>query len=194
MNQELIRQIVTFIAGILYIVAVVPYFISIHKKEIKPHPISWLLWTIIGGVNLIFYRQTGAIYSQIIAYASFFIPLTIFSVSLRSWNKSFSKLDYFCLFISIFSLIVGIIYKNPLIGLTLNIVLADFIAFLPTIIKTYKNPESENRSTWFITIIANILTLSVINNWTFAIVLLPLYTLFMNTIVWLETYRRKYIQ
>jgi nucleoside permease NupC len=187
-------QFITIIAGILYVVAIIPYLISLHRKEIRPHPISWLLWTIIGVVNLVFYRQTGATYAQLIAYMSFFLPLIILIFSLRTWQGAFSKTDYFCLCTSLVALIIGIFYNQPILGLALNILLSDFIAFIPTIIKTYKDPKSENISTWLITVIANILTIAVINKWTFAIALLPVYTFIMNGVVLIFSLRRKKLE
>ena len=117
-------------------------------------------------------------------------PFTIFLFSFRAWKEGFSKVDYFCLGVSLLALILGLIYKNPILGLTLNILLSDFIAFIPTIIKTYKDPKSENISTWLITIVANILTIAVIQRWTFGIVLLPVYTLIMNSVVLAGALRR----
>jgi hypothetical protein len=182
-ESDLMKQMLTFIAGILYVGAVIPYFIALYKKEIRPHPVSWLLWSIIGVVNLVFYTQTGATYSQIIAYMSFFLPFLIFLFSAKAWKGGFSLIDYCCLSVSLIALIFGFVYDNPVLGLTLNILLSDFVAFIPTILKTYKDPKSETASTWFITIIANILTIAVINQWTFGIILLPVYTLIMNTVV-----------
>lgn len=182
MNFDLSTAI-TVVAGLLYFIAVVPYFRDLFKKVIQPHPVSWFLWSFIGFVNLVFYKDTGATYTQLIAYTSFIIPLLIFIFSFRNWKNGFTKLDLFCLAVSVCSLIVGLSYNNPVLGLTLNILVSDFLAFIPTIVKTFKKPDSESMSTWLITVIANILTIIVINKWTFGIAVLPVYTFIMNGVV-----------
>ncbi len=190
MTSDLYRQLATVTAGLLYVIGVVPYLFALHQKKIKPHPISWLLWSIIGFVSFIFYPQTGATYTQLIAYTSFFLPLLIFIFSVREWEGSFSRVDYFCLGVSLLALAVGLLYKNPALGLSLNLLISDVVASIPTVIKTFKDPKSERPAAWLISVIANILTISVINKWTFAIVLFPVETFVINSTVLVGSLRK----
>ncbi len=60
--------------------------------------------------------------------------------------------------------------------------MADGLAGLPTIVKSYKNPETENYKVFFFGGISAIITLFTINTWNLAHFGFPLYILLINAI------------
>jgi hypothetical protein len=84
-----------------------------------------------------------------------------------------------------------IVFHNASFSLTLNI-LGDIFAYLPTLAKTYKDPESENILPWSLFAVGSGLTvISAIPNFTYAIAVYPAYLAVSDiTMALLVTFRR----
>jgi len=175
MNLD-IHQALGIISGLIAFFALVPYFISVIKNKSRPHPISWAMWALMGVISLGTYWGTGARDTIYIAFVNFLNPLivTFLSIKYWDWKKHFSRLEYTCFVLSIVSVVIWLCFQNPTAALTFNLI-ADLIAAIPTLIKTYKNPSSEDTKTWLLFVIANFLSLVAIQQWTYGIALLPAY-------------------
>ena len=89
-----------------------------------------------------------------------------------------------------FSLILYILTHNLGISI-LFAILSDFLAYIPTMLKTYKFPETENSSIFAGGIINNILALLITKNWIFAIYAFPVYLVLANLIEVYFIYHKK---
>ena len=138
------------------------------------------------------YQATGATTTLPLAVASIITSLTVAILSLKywDWEKRFAVFEYTCLVISVISIIIWVVLKNPALALSFNF-LADFIAFLPTIKKVYLDPRSEDATTWAIIVIADILSLFAITEWSYDIALLPVYFFSVSTTIMLLSLRKK---
>jgi hypothetical protein len=169
-----VYRLLGLFSGILSVCAYVPYVVSTISKKTKPHPFSWLLWGILGGVSLITYFGVGARDTLPLAIVSFVGPSILFLLSIKYWSGSFSRFDYMCLTFSLIAIAVYIIFHAAAIALTINLA-GDFLAALPTIKKTYHDSSSENFSTWFLFALSAIVSLFAISKWSYGIVIFPLY-------------------
>lgn len=169
-----IYVILGIISPLICALGYIPYIISIFKNETKPHPFSWFLWAVLGFVTLITYIGVGAHETIPLAVLNFIGPLFIFFFTIKYWKGKFPHFDYFCLAFSLIAIIVYIIFHTAAIALTINLI-GDLFAALPTIRKTYKDPSSENLSTWFLFAIGAIISLAAIRSFTYGIAILPLY-------------------
>ncbi len=167
-------SILGIVSAVIALSAIIPYIVSIVGNKTEPHPISWCLWALIGAVTLITYWASGARDTLWLAVVNLLGPLTIAILSFKYWDGTIRKFDYLCMGISIAALIVWIVSGNPVWGLTLNIV-ADCFAALPTIVKTYRQPESEDIKAWIVYLIAYLLGLVAAGKWIYGIIVFPLY-------------------
>lgn len=161
-------------SAVIALSAIIPYIISIVENKTEPHPISWCLWAVIGLVTLVTYWATGARDTIWLAVVNLVGPLTIAILSFKYWDGKIKRFDYVCLGISVTALLVWIFSGKASWGLTLNIV-ADCFAALPTIIKTYQNPESEDLKAWSIYLTAYLLGIAAAGKWVYGIIIFPLY-------------------
>lgn len=121
------------------------YIKNTLKWITKPNKVSWSIFTIAPFITV-----TATIYSEwfvwsvIPVFMAWFIPLLILISSLFNKNSYWKlwKLDYWCFFFAILSLILWYITNNPLIAIIFS-VLADLLWYIPTMIKVYKYPETE---------------------------------------------------
>jgi hypothetical protein len=90
----------------------------------------------------------------------------------------------------------GIVRQSPTSNdpwlTTIFATLADMIIGLPTILKSYKDPENEKSNAWLISLFSWSLTLSISFNHDFMYAIFPIYVwLYCVTIVYLTYFRKK---
>ncbi len=149
------------------------------KGKTRPHPFSWFVWALLGGIVLFFYHALGARETLPLAVLNFFGPTVIFILSVRRWEGSFPRFDYICLALSLVSVVFYLVYHDAGISLTIALV-ADLFAFLPTFRKSYLDPASENVYTWSLFFIGDSLSLFAVATWTYGIAVFPVYMTVMN--------------
>ncbi|HPS21529.1 MAG TPA: hypothetical protein PLO44_01855 [Candidatus Paceibacterota bacterium] len=174
---------IIFIGVVLNLFFTILYVRSIFKNKTKPNPISWFVWTLAPAVGVFLQIKAGANLSVLGTFMAGFGPFLVLTISLIFKKEAFWKinlLDIVCCSFAIFSLILYIITHKLGISI-LFAVLADFLAYIPIMIKTYKFPETENTLIFLGGIINNILALLIIKNWEFAIYAFPVYLILANT-------------
>lgn len=177
-----VHYIFGIIAAILFSISYIPYIYSIIKGFTKPHPISWMLWAVIGGVTFYFSIKAGANETLPLIFLNFILPLVVGLLSLRYFTIKFSKFDYVCLLLSAVSIILYLKFRNIGFAITLN-VLSDMFAYLPTLIKTYNYPKQENLLSWILYLLGYIFGLFAISKWTYDIAIYPVYLVFFGIIM-----------
>ena len=183
---------------IIFIGVLVSFFCSIwYIKNIiygntKPNLVSWFIWMLAPFVGFFLQLKAGAGFSSLGVFMAGFGPFLVIVFSLFKKN-AFWKIQIFdviCGLISIIALILYVITNNLAISIIFAI-LSDFLAYIPTFIKSYKYPETENSSIYLGGIFNNILALLIIKNWTFTIYSFPIYLVLANLIEIYFIYRKK---
>ncbi|MEL6157719.1 MAG: hypothetical protein AAGJ95_03155 [Cyanobacteria bacterium J06554_11] len=146
------------IAGVLAFLGYFPYILSIIRKKTLPNPASWWIWTIMGGVLLASYYAAGNREAIWVPISYFIGPAVTAVLSLRYGRTEFGNFEKYCLAGAGISLTLWLISGNPLVALTISIVI-DLIAIAPTLRKTYFKPESEDPLSWSVFWLANALNL-----------------------------------
>jgi hypothetical protein len=90
--------------------------------------------------------------------------------------------------LGILGLILWQILDLPIIALICAII-ADLSFGIPTIIKTWKKPETETPFAWSMSSLSGLLSLLAIQHFVFYEIAYPLYLFIFDTIVWLLVLR-----
>lgn len=167
------------IAGALSFSAYVLYIVSMWRGECRPNRFTWLALTAIGFGVAVSYYATGARQTMWIALAYVIGPLIISILSFKYGEGGWTKLDRICLLGVAVSLLLWWIFSSPLIALVVNI-LVDFFALIPTITKSALRPRGEDRVAWLIEVLANVINLFALEQWTFSLVVYPAYLILVN--------------
>lgn len=153
------------------------YVIDTLKGNTKPNRVTWFLWFIIPAVTCAGMIAERADTTSIILTGIFgFIPIVVFLVSFIS-KKSFwaiSRFDYLCGALSLTGLIGWLLTNDGNLAIIFSI-LADFLAAMPTILKSFKAPETESWLVYLNASIAASITLLTVRNWNFASIAFPIY-------------------
>jgi hypothetical protein len=159
------------------------YFRDTLIGETKPNRVTFFLWGAAPLVSYFAQRTSGGgiqiLYTLTIALMPFAILGASFANKKAYW--AITKFDIACGVLSVVALILLLITGNGLLALILSIV-ADFSAALPTIIKSYKYPETETMIAYALEIISSTLVLLTIHHWVFIDYGFAAYILFMNVL------------
>ncbi len=115
------------------------------RGETKPNRVTWLMWSIAPLIASVAAFSDGVRWAALPVFMAGFAPLLVFFVSFMN-PKSYWKLevfDYICGTFSILALILWGITEEPLFAIIFSII-SDGFAALPTIIKSWKHPETES--------------------------------------------------
>ena len=156
------------------------------KNNYAPSVFTRIVWLLLSinsffGVLLSKSSQTSILLSAIIIIGS----LAVCIVSLWKGNKTIGKLEYFCIFLLLISLLIWIFFKAPLVNLTISL-FAHFVGGLPTYKKVWLNPKDESTAFWSLFFLSSLLSIFATDFTTAKAVIVPIYfTLFDGSLFFL---------
>lgn len=176
------HQIIGILAGVIQIAAMVPYVKDILKGETRPNIVSWALWTLIQiiGIWVLLASPEGYSWALILLTATTLNTGLVVILCLFGYgSRQFGKLELVCLVLALVAIALWITSKNAALTLIFDI-LADVVAAIPTLVKTWREPYSEAVLPWVMICFAaalGALSSTIINIENLA---LPIYLALMN--------------
>lgn len=165
----MINEKFVLLGALLNIIGSATYVINTVKGKTKPNRVTWFLWAAAPLIAFSAQLGEGVIWQAIMTFMVGFGPLLIFIASFVN-RKAFwqiTKLDITCGVISVLALVLWFITGTGTIAIVFSI-FADLIAGIPTLIKAYKEPETEHHSVFRNGAISAAITLLTIKEWTLA--------------------------
>jgi hypothetical protein len=146
------------------------------KGDVKPNRVSWFLWALAPMIAFAAEINQGVGMQSLLAFAVGFGPLCVFLSSFVNKNSfwKIGKLDWICAVFSILGILLWSLTRIGDVAIMFSI-FADGIAAVPTIIKSWKAPETESHIVFSFALINAAITLLAIKNWNFANYGFPLY-------------------
>ncbi|MDQ5883240.1 MAG: hypothetical protein QG654_152 [Patescibacteria group bacterium] len=179
---EFMKEIIAIIAACMAIIGNVPYLIDVLKKRVKPHPYTWLVWSIVSGVTFFGQVAKGAGVGAIPTAAAEIFTIIIFFFSLRYGFKKIQKRDTVFLIVALLGLIPWAMTKDPTISVII-VVSIDLIAFIPTIRKTANHPDTETPTLYGMNVARHGLSLFSLEAYNIATMLHSLTMIVINSIM-----------
>lgn len=170
-----------FLAVLVNLVGVGLYSLSTLKGHTKPNRVTWSLWFVIIFITFLGQLDEGvgltAFYTFVIAIGPLFVLVASLLNKKAYWEVS--RLDKICAGISVSALLLWAITGTGLIAILLTIV-ADFVAGLPTAIKSFEFPRTENPWAYFGALVSAIITLLTVDEWFLAEYIFATYIVIIN--------------
>lgn len=161
------------------------YLIDTLKGKIKPNKVSFFLWALAPLIAFTaeIKQDVGlqSLTTFIVGFNSLVIFLASFINKKAQWKVG--KFDFLCGALSLVGLILWYLTKVGDIAIAFSI-LADGLGSLPTIVKSYNFPETENGWPYLTAFISGILTLLTVKVWNFATLGFPIYLLIVTFILY----------
>lgn len=180
------------VGAALSLIACFSYIRSMFRGEAKPNRVSWFMWAIAPLIATAAGLASGVTWAVLPVFMSGFSPLLIFLFSFVS-KKAYWKLelfDYICGACSIIALVLWAITKNADIAIVFAII-SDGAAAIPTIVKSWTNPETENMFPFLAGLFGAVTAFFVIQIWAFSSYAFPAYLVMVNIILLSSIHRKK---
>ena len=168
-NFVLLGVFINFLGGLSYIWDTL-------KGKVKPNRVSWGLWALAVAIAFSAEIQQGVGIQSLATFMVGFTPLLIFLASFIN-KKAYwkiTKFDLACGALSILGLVLWQITRIGNVAIMFSI-LADLSAGIPTLVKSYKYPETENWIEFLSSFTSVTIAMLTFKTWTFAYYAFPLY-------------------
>lgn len=138
------------------------------KGKIQPNRVSWFMWCLAPLIAFAAEVKQGVGIQSLATFIVGFVPLLVFISSFINKKAiwKLEKIDFICGILSLIGLSMWWITKIGNIAIFFSI-LADGLASIPTIIKSYQHPESENDLPYLFTVVNALIALLIIKEWNF---------------------------
>lgn len=159
----------------------------------KPNRASWLIWFLAACTASIVQFSSGAGLSAIPIFMAGFIPFLVLLASFKNKNAYWEAgwVEYICLFFAILSLIAFFILKTGTWA-TIFAIIADGLGFIPTFIKSWRDPKSENLGPFVSGVFNPFMSIATLSVFSFNTIGFAIYLFAGNLIeIMIVLYKRK---
>lgn len=189
----MLPETIIYVAVLLNLIGHFLYIKSIIKGDTKPNLVSWFFWSLAPFIGVFFQLKAGAGLSVLPIFFAGFGSLLIMITAILTKN-GFWKITTFDIYCGLFSAMALIFYifTHNLGASILFAILSDALASVPTVLKTWSFPETENWGPYFLPIFSNIVGLLIIKDWSFTVYSFGVYFIILNLAILFCMYRRNF--
>lgn len=173
-------HILGFISEFIVAIAILPYIVSIFRGTVKPNPISWFIWSVVGFTFWVVTPADADAMTKTLTLIFMLSPTTVFCVTLfRGENKLPDALEIFSLLVGLGAISLWYFAKESAgVMPTIIAIIADLCALLPTLRFVNAAPSEERPFTWMAFSFGSLLGVFAIETYSLQNVLLPAYMAF----------------
>ena len=174
-----------YLAALIDIIGCTTYAWATIKGHTKPNRVTWVLWTLSSGIVFLGQVSEGVGLPAVLTFAAAFGPFLVVVASFLNKNAywKLSAFDVVCGSISLLALALWGITQTGLIAIYLSL-LSDLMASLPTVVKSYQAPQTESPTTYLLGLVAGVITLLTIQNWTLETYIFPVYVVILCVVIY----------
>lgn len=165
MDIVTLKQILSFVAVTLTFLAYIPYYRDILKGKTHPHVYSWSLWAILTVLIFALQIKGGAGPAAYVTMAAGLLCLGVIGLGLKHGKRDITQSDTLVAILGLVAIGFWLIVDQPVISIILA-VLADLLAFIPTIRKSWHKPHSETLSLYITNTLRFSLALIAVKEYT----------------------------
>lgn len=175
---------------ILSLASPIFYTRSMIAGKSKPHRITRLIVWLAAVAGILGVLGTSNVSGLIFACIFLARATYLFIMSLIFGVGGASKLDRYCLAIAVLALVLYVTTGSGLLAIAFGII-ADLIGYIPTFVKTWHKPSSEDPTFFFIEMIASLFAVFAI--WQIRVdILFPIYFVLCSAVVLALIYRKRF--
>jgi hypothetical protein len=165
------------ILGALFgLIGAVSYIKDTISGKVKPNRVSWFMWALAPLIAFAAQLDKGVGWTSVMTFSVGFNPLLIFMASFVNKKSEWKleRLDVICGVSSFFGLILWMISREANVAIFFALT-ADILASIPTLVKSYKFPETENYKVFLFGMGNSLIALLTIREWNFETASFPIY-------------------
>jgi hypothetical protein len=173
-----------YVAIVIRVIGGFDYFRSVLTGRSKPNPITWFIWGLTPMVAFAAQIHENVGIQAWVTFALGATPLMICVAALYK-NRSRSHFTTFnvgCGLIAIVGVVLWQLTNEPLLAILFSI-LADIFGSIPTLVKSYCQPQTEYLTPYLLSMVSMALTLATFRSWHFTSYAFPAYILLINAAI-----------
>ena len=167
---------------IFNIVGYVPYIRDILRGIVRPQRVTWGIWTILVGITAANQILNDGGWSSLFLVSTSLLVTITFVLSIKYGVGGASWVDRICLLLAGALIVYWVLSQDTRFS-TLIAVAIDAIGAVPTLIKTYRNPQTETYVQWVLAGIAGIFAMAAATRLDWALLVYPGYVVIMNSAI-----------
>lgn len=181
----MINENFVFLGALIFLFGSSGYIIETLQGKIKPNRISWAIWAL--APLTAFAAQIAEkvdIHQSLLTFTVGAVPLAVLAASFINKNAygKLGRLDLICGILAVLGIVLWQVTGTGLIAIFFAI-LADWLGAFPTLVKSFRYPETENWILYAANALSAIITILTIKVWDLATAVFPFYVLFMTVIL-----------
>lgn len=179
-----ISTLLAIVSGLLALGSFIPYVITTLQGTTRPNRVTWWIWTLQGWILTSTYYLSGGEHTIWLPLADTILVTVVALLSFRYGEAGHTRIDTISLMGAGISILLWVTLGSPLTALYFGI-LVSLMGAVPTIVKTYRAPETENSLSWGIFSVAATINLFALPVVLSAENVYPLYLLLINGTIFL---------
>lgn len=181
-----------YVAAIVNLLGALIYVVDVFRGRARPNRVTWGVLTIAPVIVFasMMVQDVGFAQSSVVLSSGlgpFLIFLSSFVAKHPVWKLR--RFDLLCGALSLVGLVLWWVTGEGNVAIVFSIA-ADFLAFLPTLVKAYFHPETESPWAFIISQAAIVLSLCTVKIWNFEHASFQLYLLCANAAAILLVYNK----
>src|ERR1700729_2252042 len=171
------------LAAVITVAGNAVYAVDTVRGNTQPNRVSWMLWTLAPLIAFAAEVSQGVGLQSLLTFAIGFGPLLVVCASFLD-PKAYARVtpfDVLCGVLSVIALVAWAVTGTGNVAIFFTI-LADFFGAVPTLRKSYRDPESEHAVAFLAGVTGSIITLLTITSaeWGFASWGFPVYVIVVS--------------
>jgi hypothetical protein len=160
-----LKQVFGLVAVALTFIAYIPYYRDILKGKTHPHIYSWSLWGILTVLIVALQIKGGAGIATLVTASAGLLCIGVVVLGLKNGKKDITLSDTVVAILGLIAIGFWLVVDQPVVSIIL-VVIADLLAFIPTVRKSWNKPRSETLSMYITNTVRFFLAFLAINEYT----------------------------
>lgn len=158
-----VKEILSILAGVIYVGGYIPYIRAILQGETKPSKTSWLIWAALDSIIVAAMLVKHTVNGQILGAVTG--SWIVVALAMKHGEPGWTMLDKFCLGGAALGLLLWQTFQSPVLGVLTSLIVM-IIGSIPTFVSAWKYPEHEDRIAWTMYWFSCVIALIAIPRWT----------------------------
>ncbi len=139
------KNILSVLAGMLFLAAYIPYIRTILKKQTQPAKASWIIWAALDSIAFAGMLMKHAVNGLIVG--AMCGSWTVAVLGLKYGEAGWSMLDKLCFGGAVLGIALWKVFRSPDLGIMTSLSVM-FLGAVPTFVSAWQDPSKENRTAW----------------------------------------------
>ena len=180
--------ILGIISGVIVLFAVIPYIRDIVHGTTRPNTVSWFLWVGLLIISVLAQISAGASWSLVFLIGDLVGTSIILAFCFFGYGYGkYGWIEWVCLVLAVIAVVSWQVTDQPLLAIIFAAI-ADLMASVPTIVKAFKDPWSEDPPQFLLISFASLLAIISSTIFDPANIVFPAYLLLVNGTIGLTAF------